>query len=131
MKSLGKEVVRLDHFKRNLLRTLNDESGEEPAHTLLSQTPLPAHSPLPAAEPLSLAGSPARSLAPPPANAKDFFRACRSRMTASSYAELLVCIKRLNAGELSLDSVLEEARLLFGPLGEDLAQQFQLLILSS
>ena len=69
--------------------------------------------------------------AAPPADAKNFFRACRARMTASSYAELLVCIKRLNAGELTLDAVLEEARLLFGPLGGDLAEQFALLVLAS
>lgn len=99
------QVVKLDHFKRTLMKTLSDEDGAEqpppsPALDLASLGAAPSPSRSVTAAPFSSVSAVPFSLgerstaAPPAANGKEFFRLARQRLSADAYAALLGGIKR-------------------------------------
>jgi|APGre2960657444_1045066.scaffolds.fasta_scaffold64934_1 hypothetical protein len=137
VKSLSREVAKLDHFKRNLLATLSAEEGDAGHHSLADTVP-PSHHGSPAAQEYRPARydalpyeAPRAAAQPAPAvTGKDFFRSVRARLPADAYAQLLASIKSLNSHAVGAPQVLAEARALFGHSNADLYEQLQLLLAS-
>lgn len=144
VKSLSKEVAKLDHFKRNLMKTLNEE---EPAlvslppdvnFDVLHSSPgagTAGYAPYLAspritdgAAPYSVSDRTSGTTAAP--TGKDFFRSARARLSPEAYARLLQSIKDLNAHLVRAPQVLDEAQAIFGAAHADLYAQFEALLSS-
>ena len=143
VKSLSKEVAKLDHFKRNLMKTLNEE---EPGTAGLTTDYAPASVDALLSSPghgvgaamHAAYGSPhltdgaapySVSAAAAAPTGKDFFRSARARLSPESYARLLQSIKDLNAHLVRAPQVLEEAQSIFIQAGAmDLFSQFEALL---
>lgn len=137
VKSLSKEVAKLDHFKRNLLKTLSEEDFAvmELAHSAASPAEAPsAYKAFVAQQPhspqrgLGAGGYTDRGYAAPPPDGKAFFRTARARLSPEAYAQLLDNIKGLNAHTRTRSQMLDELRVLFGANNADLFVEFEALL---
>jgi hypothetical protein len=135
VKSLSRENQRLESFKRNVLKTLNDEAVDTVDHATFSPaTELPsavkAFQHGGAALPYARADAAAHAPAPPQGapEGRDFFRTARARLPPDVFTAFLNSIKALNAHTRTRTQTLEDAAVLFGASNDDLYRDFEALL---